>query len=172
MYLFNLILTFNHLLILTDLDHELVSRDSLAGPGLDVEQVDVVLLEDLQGLGQGAHCLSGGEDDVEGPGVLRVLVHDNSALDHARLPNESGFDRTVDTLVLFDELNSRDVARDNNNYQLLRIATGGNSYCHKLEIFRQAKRNIFAKIFGIFDNLEYHGISDKQINGCTIALAI
>ena len=61
-------------------------------------------------------------------------------------------------MVLFDELNSRDLARDNNNYQLLRIATGGNSYCHKLEIFRQAKRNIFAKIFGIFDNLEYHGI--------------
>ena len=89
MYLFNLILTFNHLLILTDLDHELVSRDSLAGPGLDVEQVDVVLLEDLQGLGQGAHSLRGGEDDVEGPRVLRVLVHDNSALDHARLPNGS-----------------------------------------------------------------------------------
>ena len=137
-----------------------------------MEQVDVVLLEDLQGLGQGAHSLRGGEDDVEGPRVLRVLVHDDSALDHARLPNESGFDRTVDTLVLFDELNSRDLARDNNNYQLLRIATGGNSYCHKLEIFRQAKRNIFAKIFGIFDNLEYHGISDKQIKGCTIALAI
>ena len=86
---FNLTISYHLQYLYTDLDHELVARDSLAGPGLDVEEVDVVLLEDLQGLGQGAHSLRGGEDDVEGPRVLRVLVHDDSALDHARLPNGS-----------------------------------------------------------------------------------
>ena len=93
-YISNYTISYHLQYLYTDLDHELVARDPLAGPGLDVEQVDVVLLEDLQGLGQGAHSLRGGEDDVEGPGVLRVLVHDDSALDHALLTNESGFDRT------------------------------------------------------------------------------